>query len=329
MVLRLSLAPAISWWLSMQIFGHSQAFYAPIAAILTLTIGVGKRAAVLVEIILGAALGVLVAELLILLIGRGPWQLIVVVALAVVSASFLRMSGMALTQAVIGGVLLVAIVPLPGGADPALTRFVDAIVGGTVGLAMIILIPSNPIRDLDRAYDQLRGELVAILEEIAAAMCIGDLDRAAEALEHARGTQPMVESVGATAGSLSEMARLSPFRWRQRDSVNERIDALRDLDHALRNTRVLARRVAAMLRRGEQVPAGLAGALDELTRIIRTDGQNTEALLGVARDAVAAASSNLTLNTAAIASQVRAIVADMLLAAGVEFAVLDALLDFD
>src|SRR5690625_1607070 len=75
-IARIGIAPALAWWVSTAIFGHSQAFFAPIAAILTLTIGVGRRATVVVEIIVGASVGVLVGELLVHLIGRGVWQMV-------------------------------------------------------------------------------------------------------------------------------------------------------------------------------------------------------------------------------------------------------------
>lgn len=328
-IARLSIAPALAWWLSTGLFGHSQAFFAPIAAILTLTVGVGRRVAVVVEIILGAALGIFAGELLVHSIGRGTWQLILVVALAVTCALFFRLAGVALTQAVITGVLLVAIVPAPGVADPALTRFVDAFLGGAVALLVIMILPGNPARDLDRVTRKLLKELSTILEKIATAMREFDAREAALALDQARATQPMMESVGAMAGSFTEMARLSPLRWRQRESVNERAQAVADLEHAIRNTRVLARRVTAMIRSNEPIPASLTDALEDLSRITGTAATDAPALIGVAERAITAALGELTINTAAVASQVRAIVADILLSAGAEHEFLDEVLDFD
>lgn len=328
-IIRLSIAPALAWWLSMQIFGHSQAFFAPIAAILTLTVAAGQRAGVVVEIILGAAVGILVGELLILSIGRGSWQLMLVLTLAVISARFLRLPGLAVTQAVISAVLLVTIVPAEGYADPAVTRFVDALLGGAVGLAMIILIPANPVREIDAATARLRAELAEILAKTGEALRTHDVARATEALDRARGTQEMVNTVGTLADSVEEIARLSPFRWRQRTAVLARTSALVDLDHAVRNTRVLSRRVAAMLRNHEPVPAGLAESLERLSVLALDEGVTRDDLVAVAHHAVRTAVEHLTINTAAIASQIRAIVADMLLAAGTDPGALDQLLGVD
>lgn len=328
-ILRLSLAPAIAWWISLIIFEDNQGFFAPIAAILTLTVGAGERVSIVFEILLGAALGILVGELFVHVIGRGAWQLVLIIALAVASARFVRLPGLALTQAVISGVLLVVIVPVAGMTAPALTRFADALIGGLVGLAAIILIPSNPIRELDRGIETLRVELAYILEQLAAALRDHNVLQAQAALEYARSTQPKVDTMGTMANGVSEVAKISPFRWGQRRAVTKRGRTLVDLDHAVRNTRVLARRSAAMLRNHEPVPAGLAQALAQLADLACTDPENREAMIAAAQLAITTAQEHLTINTASIASQTRALVADMLLAAGTPAHDLDEILDFD
>src|SRR5690606_34551486 len=153
-------------------------------------------------------------------------------------------------------------------------------------------------------------ELAEILDRTALALRTEDADTAAEALDRARETQPMVDAVGTLASSVAEMARLSPFRWRQRNAVTTRTQALADLDHALRNTRVLTRRAAAMLRKHEVAPSGLADSLESLAELARNDATNTAALIAVSQQAILTAAEHLTINTAAIASQIRAIVAD-------------------
>lgn len=328
-ILRLAVAPPLAWWFSMLVFEHNQAFFAPIAAVLTLTVGATQRVVVVIEIVVGAAFGILIGELLILGIGRGVWQLALIITLAVASARFVKLPGLAVTQAVISGVLLIAIVPAPGMDDPAMTRFVDALIGGLVALATIVLIPANPVREMDRGIQELLDELAAVLEETAQGLELRDAARASEALEQARSTQSMIDNVGSIADSVAEMARISPLRWGQREAVLRRTKALVELDHAVRNTRVLTRRAAAMLRHNEIAPPALIAALHRLAELARTDAENTTALVQVSHDAIAAATSELTINTAAIASQVRAIVADMLLAAGTAHDALDDLLDVD
>ncbi|TXJ04672.1 MAG: hypothetical protein E6Q27_07445 [Aeromicrobium sp.] len=328
-ILRLSLAPALAWGIATAIFDPHQAFFAPIAAVLTLTVGAGERVRIVVEIVIGAALGILVGELLVHWIGRGTWQLMLVVALAVASARFVRLPGLALTQAVTSGVLLVAVVPVTGDVDPALARFVSALIGGLVGLATIVILPSNPVRELDRGITDMRNELARILDDLADAMRVNDHAKTAAVLADARATQPMIDTLGNKAGSVAEMARISPFRWGQRRAVVKRVRSLVDLDHAVRNTRVLARRASAMVRNNEPVPEGLVIALGNLAETVRSEPEDTHAMIAAAKLAIHTAEEQLTINTASIASQVRAIVADLLLSTGTPAADLDELLDFD
>lgn len=328
-ILRLTIAPTLAWWLSLQLFSHGQAFFAPIAAVLTLTVGVGQRVTVVVEIIIGAALGILVGELLILSIGRGSWQLLLIVGLAVVSAKLIRLPGVAVTQAVITAVLLVAIVPAQGVVDPAINRFVDALLGGAIALATIVLIPANPLREIDGGLQRLRAELSRILGHLTDALRSQDATRASVALDHARGTQGMVDGLGSLTVNLAEVARISPFRWGQRPAVLAQATALVNLDHAVRNTRVMIRRAAAMLRNGETAPPGLVEAMEQLAELAAQEDVETDDLVAVARLAIVTATENLTINSASIASQVRAVVADLLLAHGTDADDLDDLLSVD
>lgn len=329
LILRLSIAPALAWWLAVQLFGHDQAFFAPIAAILTLTVGAGERVPVVLEIIIGASLGILVGEALINFIGQGVWQLALVVTLAVIVARFMRLPGLALTQAVITVALLVVIAPSSELTEPAFSRFVDALIGGLVALATIVLIPTNPLRSVELAIKALLNELAEILLNTSRALRDSDAELAAQTLERARATNPMVLKVISLASRATEISRLSPFGWNQRDALVQRSNHLVDLDHAVRNTRVLTRRVAAMLRKGESAPAGIADALERLGELAKSEPNNAEQLIAVARLAIQSAQSDLTINSAAIASQIRAIVADMLLAIGTSGEDLDAMLDFD
>ena len=49
-------------------------------------------------------------------------------------------------------------------------RFVDALVGGGVGLAVLIAVPRNPVTALSQAVDPPLAELAAVLGEVAAAL---------------------------------------------------------------------------------------------------------------------------------------------------------------
>ncbi len=66
--------------------GSANPFFAPIAAVITLAVSVGQRLRRTTELVLGVAIGIGVADGIILLIGSGPWQIGLIVFLAILTA---------------------------------------------------------------------------------------------------------------------------------------------------------------------------------------------------------------------------------------------------
>lgn len=337
-VLRLTIGTGLAFAFATHVLGHEQAFFAPIAAVIALTAGMGQRFPVVVELVFGVAVGVLIGELLISQIGRGWWQISFAAGLTFVVASLAGVRNLGLTQAVNSGVLLAAIVPVVGSGDPALTRFLDALVGGTIGLTMTLLIPRNVIRDIDSDVQALLRRLAEVLTTTASALRANDPEAADQALADARSTQPLLTDLSLTAGNVAEVARMAPMRWRQRDAVARYAGSVDDIDNAFRDSRVLARRSAAMLRHDESVPAGVTDAIDsvadavgifadDLAQDADFERARTE-LIDAARLAIVSMPSAMTINAASIAAQVRSLSADLLLASGVDRSDLDELLNF-
>lgn len=338
LMLRLGLAVSISLMIAVNVFGHEQAFFAPVAAAITVLVGQGVRVHTAFELVLGVAVGVLIGELIVLGIGRGAWQIGVVVALAVCVATLAGLGGMALNQSATSSALLVGVIPVAGAANPAATRFVDALIGGLSGLVMSMLIVRDPVRDIDRDVQRVLRRLSDALATTAMALRLGDVDMADRALRAARAAQPEVESMKETATSVTEVARLSPVRWHRRGLVQTYVATVTDLDNAIRDVRVLARRSSTLLRHGDPVPAKMDEAVDQLSTamaMFASDLSEHEAfdqtrshLLSAARTATSAVSGRATINSAAVAAQVRALAADLLMAMGSSQTQIDRLLDF-
>lgn len=337
-LLRLSLGTALAYFIATHVLDHEQAFFAPIACIIVLISGAGLRGRTSYELVAGVSLGVL-GELLILGIGRGTWQMALIVTLTVVAGTLVGLKGLALTQAATSSVLLAAVIPLAGSGNPAVTRFLDALVGGAMGLAMVLLIPRNPIRDIDREVQGFLRRLAGILSRTAQALRTVDAALADVALAEARSMQPQVESMTSTAANVSEIARMSPMRWKQREHVQTYVATVRDLDNAIRDARVLARKTSALLRRGEIVPPDMDLAIDALARAIGIFADDLsehddfdharQELIEAARMASAALPDAMTMNSASIAAQVRSLAADLLYASGYSRDEIDDRLEFD
>jgi uncharacterized membrane protein YgaE (UPF0421/DUF939 family) len=312
-------------WVAGDLLDHQQAFFAPIAAVIVITAGTGLRVRALFELGAGVATGVLVGELVVLGIGRGPWQVGVIVGLAAIAATLLNLQGIAFNQASVSAVLLAAVVPAVG-TNPAMTRFVDTLVGGGCGLLTVLVIPRNPVRDIDREVQSVLFQLTSVLRQISAALGTQDAVLADAALREARTVQPLIDQMAATARNVSEIARLAPARWRQREHVQTYGEAVAHLANASRNARVLARKTSALLRHGELVPPGLSPAIDLLVGAYARFAE--ELVVGAAfqrsQNAAVRASQLATrslpgvasINGAAIASQIRSLAADLMYASG-------------
>ncbi|WP_228552057.1 hypothetical protein, partial [Mumia zhuanghuii] len=128
-----------------------------------------------------------------------------------------------------------------------------------------------------------------------------------------------------------------PLRWRQRSHVDRYVVAIRDVDNAVRDARVLARRVHTMLRKGERSFEGMPEAvslLQEAVGIFADDIAAAEAydeartkLVEAARMATVALPTAATINDAAIVAQVRALASDLLYATGMTQAQVDRALE--
>jgi hypothetical protein len=208
-----------------------------------------------------------------------------------------------------------------------------------MALAMILLVPRNPVRDIDVEVQVLLRRLSGVLAGCAEAMRRGDAELTERALEEARALQPAIQSLEATAANVTEIARMAPMRWKQRDHLGLYVGAISDVDNAIRDARVLARRTSAMLRHHEAAPPDMHLAVDALARAIGYFADDLSQrdnfsdarreLIEAARIAVFALPGAMTMNSAAIAAQIRSLAADLLLASGTSRDEIDERLDFD
>jgi uncharacterized membrane protein YgaE (UPF0421/DUF939 family) len=269
-IIQMGLAAAGAWWIARELIGHPAPFFAPIAAVISLGVSFGQRLRRAVELVIGVAVGILAADALVALIGTGTLQLAFVVVLAVAAALFIGGGPLLVNQAAASAVLVVVLTPPHPGEWLTLTRFIDALVGGLVGLLInVVLLPVNPLTVARRHVNPLLNELAAILDHLAQSLAKRD-QRAAEAvLNRARGTGARVAALHEGLEGSDEVARLAPVRWRVRSALAEYLAAAEPLDVAVRSARVVARNAVAVLRNNDSVPASFPGAVDGLAAAVR------------------------------------------------------------
>lgn len=143
-ILQCALAAGIAWWVATGPVGHERPFFAPIAAVVSLGLSLGARLRRSVELVCGVTVGIGIGDLIISFIGSGPWQIALVVAMAMGTAVALNSGPIFSMQAGNSAVLVATLIP-PGGSG-GVDRMVDALVGGLVGIAVVAVIPTHPVR---------------------------------------------------------------------------------------------------------------------------------------------------------------------------------------
>ena len=176
------IAAGIAWYLARDVIGHPAPFFAPVSAVIVLGVSTGQRLRRAVELVIGVALGIGVGDILIYFIGTGGWQIALVVVLAILAAVFVGGSDTLIGQCASSSVLVATLAPPSNGIY--YTRFVDALVGGLVGVGvMAILLPVNPLTTVQKAVVPALDLLAAELTGCADALADQDVSRARAALD--------------------------------------------------------------------------------------------------------------------------------------------------
>jgi uncharacterized membrane protein YccC len=317
----------VAWFIATKLVGDKGAFFAPVAAIITLGLTVGSRLNRAIELSIGVPLGIALADVLVLELGSGTFQLIGIVFLATSTAVFLGGGPLLVTQAAVSAILVVTLQPPTNGL--AFTRAADALIGCGVALLLnFVVAPIDPMALVRREAAPVLRELAAVLDDIAAALVERDDDLAGAALRRARDidayTQRFLEAL--TVGR--ETAAAAPVRRGQRGPLAVYSEAGGQIDLAVRNVRVLARGVVRAIETGDRVPPAVVGALLELRQAVvsltvwmedpRQADAVVEPAVQAARHASAVLEQTTNLSVSVIVGQVRSTAVDLLRTTGMD-----------
>lgn len=263
-VLQASLAAGLAFAIAQGLLGHEYPFFASVAAWVALGFSTTRELRRVVELAIGVAVGVALGEVVVHLVGAGPVQVAGVLMISALLARLLD-GGVVLTmQAGAQSMVVIGLPVLQTGT--AIGRWTDAVVGGLVALAVAVLSPHDVRRPPRARARRALHELRDVLARLSRGVRNDDVDDVQDALVHARGTEKLFDDWRTAVGSSLEVARVSPRGRRHRGEVSALAAAAVSADHAMRNTRVLARRTRGALRSGHElepiadIVAELAGA---------------------------------------------------------------------
>jgi uncharacterized membrane protein YccC len=328
MIIQATIAAVAAWLIATELIGHDRPFFAPVSAMITLGLTQGERGRRALDVVLGVTLGIAVADLLVLQLGTGWWQLGIVVALSMSVALLLGSGQMFAQQAAVSAALVATLQPPDGGVSFA--RAVDALLGGSIALAVSALVlPAHPARMVREAAAPVLVELAAVLDAVAAALETRDREAVQAALDRGRAIDDLYRTLDEALVVGRETAYLAPPRRRMLGTIDVYADAAAQMDLAVRNVRVLARGARRAIDLDENVPPETAVALRSLAEAVR-------ALRGALEDAgradevrapalLAAGQATLVLertgnmSVSVIVGQVRSTAVDLLRGTGMSY----------
>jgi uncharacterized membrane protein YgaE (UPF0421/DUF939 family) len=316
-------AAGVAWTLASIV--HSQPFFAPVSAVVSLGVARGRRTVRAIELTVGVAVGIAVADLIVTALGGGTLVLMLVVALSMIAALLLGAGTILVNQAAISAILVVA--TLKPGSGPSPSRLLDALIGGGVALLVgQVLFPRDPVRAMAKAARPVVSDLAVALAATAEALRDGDEERAGRALEIARATDDDLAAFYDAVLLARETFVLRRPGRRTRERLPLYAEAAQQMDYAVRNTRVLARRVLGAIRRGHHAPPELADAVAMLGEAVMALGHQLDdpeahsATRRLALEAAVKATSVLDsdpgLSVNVIIGQVRSTAIDLLRGSG-------------
>lgn len=318
-------AAAVAWWVATALLNHENAFFAPVTVMLSLGMSYGQRLRRVIEVTIGVAIGVLVGDTFVHLFGTGVWQIAVVATMAMTIAVLFGAGTMLVTQA---GVQSIIVTTLVAQQEFALSRWLDAVVGGSVALLAATITPASPLRRPRAQAAVVVAELSAILACTSTALRQNDTDLAKQALARARDSEHALDELRDLSAEGIAVVRLSPFRRSHLPAVQAVADLLEPLDRAIRNIRVLVRRASVAVRIREEVPApyvDLISSLAEVTAEIssqlgirRLATGSRGALTAIARSS-SLVDPKASLSAQVIRAQVRSTVVDLLMLTGLTY----------
>jgi uncharacterized membrane protein YgaE (UPF0421/DUF939 family) len=314
----------VAWFIAHQVVGHPKPFFAPIVAVICLGTSYGQRLRRVAEVTVGVAVGVFLAELVLRAIGTGPWQISVMVLLGMSIGLLLNGGALFVTQAAVQGIVVMTLVATPGYS---FTRWLDALVGGAVALVAATVVPRAPLRRPQEQAALVVRRIAALLRAGAQSALDGDVERGLAVLADARATNRLISELqGAADEGLSVIAS-SPFRRRHGSQVRRVAEIVEPLDLALRNTRVLVRRMAVATYRQHPLPRSyvllcldLADIVDELATELSDPAAASDVQASLLRlgEATSEVERVADLSADVVLAQIRSIIVDLLQITGMD-----------
>ena len=321
-ILQCGVGAGAAWWIANDLLHHEQPFFAPVTAMICLGMSYGQRVRRVADVMLGVAIGVLIGDLFIHYFGSGVWQIILVAVLAMSVATLLGARLLLVTQAGLQAVIVTTLVAQPG---QAFSRWLDAVIGGSLALVLTLVAPAAPVRRPRQRAAAVVHELSVMLRDTVTALREGDAEWRRTP---GHGPRRACSATSVTRPRRAWPSCASPPFGAATSSVQVIAGLLEPLDRAIRNLRVLIRRAAVATWRGERVPAAYLALLSSLAEVTdeiagelqerRIPSESRRGLSAIA-EVSAVIDPSAGLSSEVMRAQIRSMVVDLLMLTGLPY----------
>lgn len=267
-IIQITVAVVIAYSITHWLLGHQYPMLAVTVTITSLGLTRDARPRRVAESLIGIAVGVAVSESIALLVGRGVWQLAVVLLVVFIVGRFVSPN----PQFAVASAIPSAIVMLLPAGDGSFERTLDAVIAGVVALLVTALIPRDPGRTAARDRQAIFAVITESTEAIARSLRDADEAAGELALSRLRRAAPLFDAWKQSLDTAIAVARISPFLRGRLPELRRNARAVDAVDFATRHLRMIARRCTYLVRDGIPRP-GLADALETVATGVRTLGE--------------------------------------------------------
>ena len=196
-----------------------------------------------------------------------------------------------------------------------------------MALTAAAVVPRAPLRRPREQASLVVRRIAELLRAGARSAQDGDVERGLQVLADARNTERLIRELHEAADEGLSVLASSPFRRRHTGNVRRMVELVEPLDRALRNTRVLVRRVALSTYHHQPLPRAyvllcedLAGVVDEVADTLAAGEMPSQVRGSLLRigEGSAEVERAADLSADVVLAQIRSIIVDLLQIAGMD-----------
>ena len=261
----------IAWLIAHEVLGGTNPIFAPIATYVCLGFSRNREPRKVLEVGLGATIGVFIGEVVTSAIGFGWWQLLLLLLVTPLVARFLDSADLLTFQTAINAIVVGSMIQLVSGLaerEASIGRWSDALIGVGVALVAAIILPSSLTSRPRRYVASALDGIADALDHISQGLLQGDVGRGRAAHAALAVARRELSEAEDAQKSATDLVRLKPSRRAERVRLAELDRLLRITDRLHGSVFMLARQSAGMV--GEQGPNPTVGELSgEATESLR------------------------------------------------------------